>query len=147
MDVKEALQILKNHGYKYTGKREEMVRIFDVQKRYLTAKDMLEYMQADFPQISFDTIYRNIALFQELGILEWTQLENERMYRLSCATHDHHHHLICTSCGKTKQIDLCPMNAVLGEPEEFTITGHKFEIYGFCQECVVEEPVHGNQAQ
>jgi Fur family transcriptional regulator, zinc uptake regulator len=135
MNLSQALHILKENGYKYTGKREEMVRVFATEKRYLSAKEMLEKMQGDYPTISFDTIYRNLSLFEELGILECTQLDGERIYRLSCETEEHHHHLICTECGKTKQINLCPMDAVLGEPKGFTITGHKFEIYGCCDAC------------
>lgn len=135
MNVDVALSILKAKGYKYTGKREEMVRIFAREKRYLSAKEMLESMQIDYPKLSFDTIYRNLSLFEELEILETTQLEGERIYRLSCETEHHHHHLICTQCGKTQQIDLCPMDEILGEPTGFKITGHKFEIYGNCVEC------------
>lgn len=135
MNVEQALSLLKAQGYKYTGKREEMVRILDREKRYISAKEMLEYMQKDYPNVSFDTIYRNLSLFQELGISEFTELNGERIFRLSCAADHHHHHIICTECGKTKSIDLCPMNAILGEPEGFKITGHKFEIYGLCIDC------------
>jgi Fur family zinc uptake transcriptional regulator len=135
MNVEEALSIIKEKGYKYTGKREEMIRIFDREKRYVTAKEMLEFMQVDYPNLSFDTIYRNLSLFEELGILEATQLQGEGIYRLSCETGHHHHHIICTECGKTQPLHLCPMNAVLGEPKGFKITGHKFEIYGFCDQC------------
>lgn len=135
MNVEQALDILKSNGYKYTGKREEMIKIFAREKRYLSAKDMLEFMRIDYPSLSFDTIYRNLSLFSELEILEHTEMKGERIYRLSCATEQHHHHLICTECGRTQKLDMCPMNGVLGEPEGFTITGHKFEIYGYCQEC------------
>jgi Fur family zinc uptake transcriptional regulator len=137
MNVEEALSILKQKGYKFTGKREEMVRIFAKERRYLSAKEMLEYMQGDYPSLSFDTIYRNLNLFEELDILETTQLNGERIFRLSCETDHHHHHLICTECGKTHKIDICPMDAILGEPKGFKITGHKFEIYGSCEECEV----------
>lgn len=135
MNVEQALDILKSNGYKYTGKREEMIRVFAREKRYLSAKDMLEFMRIDYPSLSFDTIYRNLSLFSELEILEHTEMKGERIYRLSCATEQHHHHLICTECGRTQKLDMCPMNGVLGEPKGFTITGHKFEIYGYCQEC------------
>jgi Fur family zinc uptake transcriptional regulator len=135
MNVEDALSILKEQGYKYTGKREEMIRIFDRETRYVTAKEMLEFMKVDYPNLSFDTIYRNLSLFEELGILESTELKGEGIYRLSCETSHHHHHIICTECGKTQSLHLCPMDAVLGEPRGFKITGHKFEIYGFCDQC------------
>lgn len=135
MNVEQALAILKEKGYKYTGKREDMIRIFYAEKRYLSAKEMFAYMQKTYPRISFDTIYRNLALFEELEIVESTQLEDERIFRLACATDEHHHHLICTSCGRTREIKMCPMDVFFGVPEGFQITGHKFEIYGYCEPC------------
>lgn len=135
MTVDEALEILKENGYKYTGKREEMIRIFAREKRYLTAKELLEKLQEQYPGLSFDTIYRNLALFEKLTIVESTQLKDERIYRLACSPKDHHHHLICTQCGRTKRIDICPMEIIGEEAEHFTITGHKFEIYGTCDRC------------
>lgn len=139
MTVNQILQILKDKGYKYTGKRKEMVRIFKRDRRYLSAKDICKYMQDDYPGLSYDTIYRNLALFEELGILEATELSGERIYRLCCSTdNEHHHHLICLSCGKSNCIKACPMETMSGEPAEFVITEHKFEIYGYCKACLPE---------
>lgn len=135
MDVNQALAILKKNGYKYTGKREKMVNIFQEQGRYLTAKECLDLMQEEYPGISFDTVYRNLSLFETLGLVEATEWDGERRYRFHCGDDTHHHHLICTSCGRTQMIKVCPMQAMLGKPENFRITGHKFEIYGICSEC------------
>ena len=49
MTVQEALDRLKEHGYKYTGKREEMIRVFAQEKRYLTAEELLDKLQVQFP--------------------------------------------------------------------------------------------------
>lgn len=135
MNVSQALNILKDQGFKYTGKRELILDIFSREGRYMNAKDVLEQMQAEYPQLSFDTVYRNLTLLHDLNILEVTEMNGERLYRMSCAGDDHHHHVICTECGKTKKIEVCPMNAIFGQPEGFEITGHKFEIYGLCDDC------------
>lgn len=135
MMLGHALEILKEKGYKYTGKREKMIRIFDREKRYLSAKEMLEFMQEEYPDLSFDTIYRNMTLFEQLEIIECTDLNGERRFRIRCSVDDHHHHLICLSCGKTMHIDSCPMDAVMGHMDGFTIIDHKFEIYGYCSNC------------
>ncbi|MBM7097070.1 MULTISPECIES: Fur family transcriptional regulator [Alteribacter] len=135
MDVKEALTIMKDKGYKYTDKREDILTLFSDEKRYLAAKDVLASLQARYSGLSFDTIYRNLSLFTELGILEETELEGEKKFRFACSTSDHHHHLICVDCGKTKHIHNCPMDAIEDDADGFKITGHKFEIYGYCGEC------------
>jgi len=136
MTVEEALQMLKDKGYKYTGKREEIIRICAEEKRYLSAKEIMERIKDHYPNLSFDTVYRNISTFVDLGILEQTELEGEGRFRLACSVGHHHHHLICTECGKTSSLSACPMNLLSAMPEDFQVTGHKFEVYGTCKECV-----------
>ncbi|WP_349407842.1 Fur family transcriptional regulator [Pseudalkalibacillus sp. SCS-8] len=133
MNVRDALDILKENGYKHTRKRQMFLELFSAERRYLTAKDVLEHLKTSFPGLSFDTIYRNLAVFTELGILEETELDGEKHFRYSCSTSGHHHHMICLQCGKTNAIEACPMRDI--QSKDFLITDHKFEIYGYCQEC------------
>ncbi|WP_110111359.1 Fur family transcriptional regulator [Bacillus sp. CGMCC 1.16541] len=135
MNLSEAIHLLKNEGYKHTGKREEMLALFSKTNKYLTAKDVLEYMKGDYPGLSFDTIYRNLSLFVDLGILEMTELSSEKHFRFKCAMSEHHHHFICLDCGRTKEIITCPMESLNEDLKGFDVTGHKFEIYGKCDEC------------
>ncbi|KAB8131771.1 transcriptional repressor [Gracilibacillus oryzae] len=134
MNVQEALNLLKQKGYKYTEKREHMIGYFVKENRYRTAKDLQENMEPNYTGISFDTIYRNLHLFDQLGILESTELNGEKHFRLKC-DHHHHHHFICKSCGVTKEIHHCPMEQISQELNQFMIEDHKFEIYGFCPSC------------
>ena len=134
MNTKKALAILKEAGYKYTDKRESILTFFEQEDRYRTAKDLLDYMEARYEGISFDTIYRNLNLFDELEILESTELDGEKLYQISCADH-HHHHFICRTCGVTQEIDLCPMDEIVKKLKNFIIEDHKFEIYGLCPVC------------
>lgn len=135
MNVDQAMEYLKEKGYKYTSKREDMLSLFSDEKRYLSAKDVLEKLQPSYPGMSFDTIYRNLSLFSNLGILEVTELEGEKRFRFNCSTKEHHHHLICLDCGKTKHVHNCPMDSLQVQFPDFQVTGHKFEIYGKCEEC------------
>lgn len=135
MIVKEYMERLRKKGYKQTDKREEILRIFAKEKRYLSAKEVLNFMQKVYPDLSFDTVYRNLTLFEKLEIVEATELHGERIYRLRCSDDAHHHHLICLSCGKSRVIDVCPLDVIREHPKEFIITDHKFELYGYCVEC------------
>lgn len=126
--------LLKNKGYKHTDKREDILELFDQKGGYLSAKEIQTALKDSYPGISFDTIYRNLSLFQDLMILEETELDGEKIYQFHCTEH-HHHHLICLSCGKTRTIEVCPMQDLSQIDPEFQVTGHKFEIYGYCKSC------------
>ncbi len=109
MNVQEALDLLKEKGYKYTNKREEMLQLFADHDKYLTAKDVLESMKDDYPGLSFDTIYRNLSLFADLGIFEMTELSGEKHFRFSCDTKHHHHHFYLFTMWENERIPGCPM--------------------------------------
>ena len=42
MNVDQAMTLLKEKGFKHTGKREELLQLFADHNKYLTAKDVLD---------------------------------------------------------------------------------------------------------
>lgn len=136
MTLDEAWRILQERQFKRTKNRETILEFFSDNDRYLTAMEVRNFMTADNPGISFDTIYRNLTTFSELGILEETELNGERHFRMQCDHGVHHHHFICTVCGKTRNIAHCPMESVTINLHGYEVEGHKFEVYGKCPVCV-----------
>ena len=135
MNLEKAWDILKNEGFKKTDKREQILSIFSETEKYITAKDILSVMKKEHPGMSYDTIYRNLSTFVDLGILEETELTGEKHFRMQCEADHHHHHFICMSCGNIKEIPFCPMELLQNSIPGYEIENHKFEIYGNCPSC------------
>lgn len=135
MTVEEAIRLLRKKGYKMTKRREDILNFFNYEaNKYKTARDLYEYMEDRYAGISFDTVYRNLHLYHELGILEATDLNAEKHFRIACGR-NHHHHFICKTCGIAKKINFCPMDYVSAALSHYQVEDHKFEVYGFCQSC------------
>ncbi len=132
------IQSMVSKGLRITDQRRSLALLFTQAKGYLTAKDVYGYMETKHSGLSFDTVYRNLRLMQEIGVLEQFQFEEGVKFRLGCFSHGHHHHhhLICLSCDQIYPLDFCPMNHVSDIPNQFKVVKHKFEIFGYCQTCV-----------
>lgn len=133
--LEEALAILKNQGYKLTDKRQDMLQVLYKQSKHLSAKDVLHLLKDTYPHISPDTIYRNLHTFSEIGLLEETEYNGEKYFRACCDTDGHHHHFICKVCGKSLDLELCPLDAFQGQLDNVEITSHRFELFGLCEDC------------
>lgn len=135
MTVKDAITLLRKNGYKMTERRQAILDFFEkAENKYRTARDLYEYMENNYPGISYDTVYRNLHLYHKLGILEATDLDAEKHFRMTCSD-NHHHHFICKTCGLAKKINFCPMDYVENFLAQYTIDDHKFEVYGLCPTC------------
>ena len=80
MTLDEAWRILQEKQFKRTKNRETILHLFSRNDRYMTAADVRSFMEQDNPGISFDTIYRNLSTFAELGILEETDLTGSGIF-------------------------------------------------------------------
>jgi len=96
--------------------------------------EVYEDMVKKFPGVSYNTIYRNLSQFFDIGILEQFHFPDGVKFR-ACDLSSHHHHAICLQCKKTFSLKFCPVDNPLGLPDSFQITDHNFEIYGYCEDC------------
>ncbi len=137
MDVKKAIEILKENGYKCTTQRKIMLEVICEQNRPYKANEIFNMVSEITPGINFSTIYRNLELLLELGIINKISLDESFNY-YEVSTGKHRHHIICKICGNVKEIDLCPFKEMEKSKLEelgFEPQDHKFEIYGLCSKC------------
>lgn len=133
--VEDIIDVMVQHGWRITEQRRKLADIFVKAEGYLSPKDVYEQMTVPYPNVSFDTVYRNLRLLSEMGALEqFYFMDGGLKFRASCTEH-HHHHLICVNCEKTLTFDYCPMEQALKLPGSFKIVNHRFEVYGVCEEC------------
>ncbi len=123
------LNILKQNGYKLTGKRKLVLEAMLKNRRPLTLSDV----QKLCVNIDFATIYRIVNLFNELDIVHEVKLFDKQQY-YEIMKDDHHHHVVCQSCGKIDRVDLCITQKV-SKLTSYTITNHIMEFKGICPAC------------
>lgn len=138
MNLKEIEQTLKDKGYKLTNQRRAILDVLLQHKNhFLSAEEIYSKAKKRYLQTNFSTIYRNLEILEKTGMLHKTNIHSGvSRYELIC--HDtHHHHIICKGCGKTAPIDFCPLKDLHRElqHQNFTLTDHKFELYGYCEKC------------
>ncbi|WP_237179347.1 Fur family transcriptional regulator [Paenibacillus sp. MMS18-CY102] len=131
----EMLAAMTRNGLRITDQRRSMVTIFSDHDGYLSPKDVYDSMVRTYPSVSFDTVYRNLRMMSEMGVLEqFYFMDGGLKFKSNCLSH-HHHHLICVNCEKTVTFDYCPMDQQMNLPGGYKILNHRFEIYGVCDSC------------
>jgi Fur family zinc uptake transcriptional regulator len=101
-------------------------------------KKFTSFMKEEFSRTSVMIRFTEILHdFAKIDLLEETDLNGEMKFRFHCCQGEvgHHHHFICTVCGKTKEIHMCPMNYFEQQLGGCKIEGHRFEILGRCENC------------
>ena len=105
---------------------------------HFSAQQIYERVIDHNPRVNFSTVYRNIEILEDLGILHRIHTgEGYGNFKLN-EQNRHHHHFICKLCGKTEAIDFCPLNQLEEtlRDRNFIPTEHHFEIFGYCQKCM-----------
>ena len=136
--VEKFVAILRKKGYKITPQRRAVITAFLKSDKFATAQQILDHVRATNPDMSLDTVYRNLALLVELGVISEVNTRGKDGNFYELITTEHHHHLVCLNCGKAECLDFCPINCEKLETASkngFNITSHALEFYGYCQNC------------
>ena len=72
----------------------------------------------------------------EAGRADTVRLDGQQLFCL-CGDDGHHHHLVCTNCGKTVEIESPSESWLKGISDKygFTIERHTLEVFGLCEDC------------
>lgn len=126
-------------GIKRTRQREDVFRVLTQADEPMTAMEIYQRVIAETKDNNYaiSTIYRSLTAFEESGLIEKTTLMGEDMAVYEWKREHHKHYAICLACRRKIPLKECPMEHIptCTNPEEFTITGHKLELYGYCHAC------------
>jgi Fur family ferric uptake transcriptional regulator len=129
----ESKSQLKNGGLKITSARIKLLDIFKHAKKPLAVKEIAKNLNGQ----DLVTLYRNIESLQKLGIIKQLNLNNRQAY-YELASGEHHHHVICNSCGKISDVKIkeVALNKNFIHKIGFAkITDHSLEFFGLCKSC------------
>ena len=137
---RKVVAALRQHGYKLTPQRRVVIRAIASHQEHLTPTAIYEKVHRDYPDIGLVTIYRTLEILAKLKLIcELHAGDSCRSYTISAP--GHHHHLICSNCGKVVDFLGCELEDAqqkLSRRTGFRIDGHLLEFVGLCQACQEE---------
>ena len=138
--LQEAVNALKNTTVRMTPQRHAILEYLHNSMSHPTADEIYKALEGKFPNMSVATVYNNLRVFKEVGIVKELTY-GDSSSRFDCVTTDHYH-VICTECGKIVDFHYPGLDEVETLAEHvtgFEIESHRMEVYGTCPECKTEK--------
>jgi Fe2+ or Zn2+ uptake regulation protein len=136
------MRIKRNHGLAIkdrpvTAQRQLLLDILREASSHLDAKELYQLAIERDRHISLATVYRNLRLFKELGLVDEIRLDEIHCcYEIKRSTE--HYHLLCTSCGSVIEFKSSLIAKLVAEVEhncDFQANRAVLHLEGYCQKC------------
>jgi Fur family ferric uptake transcriptional regulator len=140
----EAVTILRESGQKLTPQRLMVVTVLRHADGHLSANQILDQVQRNYPYVDISTVYRTVSMLKELHLVTETNLRGGEL-TYEWASGARHHHLICRECGAMQQLDDGALHELA--QQFFDLYGFQadidhFAILGLCKGCRAKETSH-----
>ena len=118
-----------------TPQRRAVLDAIEASDGRFTAVELFERARRSSPRLGLATTYRTLELLRKTGSLHALSGDGRPAY-VRCSP-EHHHHLVCLSCGSVEDTELCatPSQRSLSRRHGFKAESHELEIYGTCKRC------------
>lgn len=104
---------------------------------FVSAQELHAELVGSGQKLGLTTVYRALTDMVETNEADaLTGSDGETRYRICGSAH--HHHLICTDCGKTVEFELGGFEAAtrdLALSHGFKEVSHSIELFGTCADC------------
>lgn len=125
-------------GLRSTRQRAAVAAVLAAEPTFRSAQDIHERLRAQDDKVGLTTVYRTLQALAEAGEVDVLRTaDGESVYR-RCASEDHHHHLVCRSCGRTVEVEAPEVeawSATLARRHGFSDVSHTLDIFGVCRDC------------
>ncbi len=129
-------EILHVVGEKSTKARVDVLRVLSREQYPLSIKELSLRVQA--PNQS--TLYRTLTTLVAKKLVREIMLDKTTARYEIGFGREHHHHIVCTSCGFMEDIHSCTKDdnqRVQKNSKKFAeVSGHSLEFFGICKSCV-----------
>ena len=101
-----------------------------------TASELYDLVRQRLPRIGLGTVYRNLELLSERGIIKKLETGGEQK-RFDGNPYDHYH-IRCIQCDRIVDAHIdneLNVDDVISKTSDFKIIGHKLEFIGLCPRC------------
>ena len=135
-----AAQRLRSSGLRYTSSRRAVVDVLSDSDRPLTIPEILSVD----PSLAQSSAYRNLTELIGAGVVHRIISGDEYShFELAEDLTSHHHHLVCTSCGRVADVTLSDdletsldrALARVARAEGFEPEHHRLDVLGRCADC------------
>ena len=129
----------ENNQIRMTEQRRVILEELKEARCHPTASDIYDRVRKKLPNISLGTVYRNLELLSEHGLIRVLELSGERR-RYDGETGEHFH-LRCRRCGRVVDIELRGgrLPCDIEPPEGWELCDAKLEFVGLCPDCIEKE--------
>lgn len=143
MDPEPLVHALDQAGYRLTEPRRAVAELIAAREGHFTAQDLIDDAKARRLGIGRATVFRALDLFTELQVLERLDLPSGEHAYVPCVPARHHHHIVCSQCGRTTEVDDAGLASAVDEIQRrsgWQVESHRLELYGRCPRCRTSLP-------
>ena len=132
--------LLRQTRQRYTLGRQQLVELLLEVDRPVTIPELME-LGAHQSQSS---LYRNLAIMEQAGaVRRLASVDDVARYELDEELTGHHHHLVCSLCGRIDDITLgeefeTQMRQAVDRTSQdsgYRLSAHHLELVGTCPDC------------
>lgn len=124
-------------GFRLTPQRRAILQAVRETACHPDATWIYERVRQSLPHISLGTVYRNLGLLAQEGLIRELVLDDQISHwdgRM-----DSHDHIVCIHCGRVANIEVTGLSDVLNEENErpagYRVVGYRLCLRGICPDC------------